>query len=57
MKKEINVGDTKGLVRRTDDLGRIVIPSEYRKQLGIKEQDEVAIFLLEKGMYIEKLEQ
>lgn len=30
---------TTGIVRRVDDLGRVVIPNEIRKTLGIKEND------------------
>ena len=31
--------------RRLDDLGRIVMPIEYRKVLGIKNKDEIDITL------------
>ena len=34
-----------GLVRRVDDLGRIVIPKEIRKQLGIKESDPMELYI------------
>lgn len=34
-----------GIVRRVDDLGRIVIPKEIRKQMGIKELDPVEFFV------------
>ena len=33
-----------GIVRRIDDLGRIVIPREIRKRLGIEEGDPIEIF-------------
>lgn len=33
-----------GIVRRIDDLGRIVIPREIRKQMRIKEGDPLEIF-------------
>lgn len=33
-----------GIVRRVDDLGRIVIPMELRRTLGIKVKDPIAIF-------------
>jgi transcriptional pleiotropic regulator of transition state genes len=34
-----------GIVRKIDDLGRIVIPKEIRKTRGIKEGDPVEIFV------------
>ncbi|NTW28060.1 MAG: AbrB/MazE/SpoVT family DNA-binding domain-containing protein [Coriobacteriia bacterium] len=34
-----------GIVRRVDDLGRIVIPMELRKTLGIKVRDPLAIYV------------
>ena len=33
-----------GIVRRIDDLGRVVIPKEIRKSLGIREGDALEIF-------------
>ena len=33
-----------GVVRRIDDLGRVVIPKEIRKTLKIKDGDSVEIF-------------
>ena len=33
-----------GMFRRTDDLGRVVIPKEIRRNLGIKEGDALEIF-------------
>ena len=34
-----------GIVRRVDDLGRIVLPRELRKVLEINERDELEIFV------------
>lgn len=34
-----------GIVRRIDDLGRVVIPKELRRTLGIKEGDPVEFFV------------
>lgn len=34
-----------GIVRRVDDLGRIVIPMELRRTLGIHVKDPMAIFV------------
>lgn len=36
-----------GIVRRIDDLGRVVIPKEIRRNLGIREGDPLEIFLHE----------
>ena len=43
-----------GIVRRIDDLGRIVIPKEIRGQLKIGEFDPVEIFLSRDGEIILK---
>lgn len=34
-----------GIVRRIDDLGRVVIPREIRRNMGIKEGDPLEIFI------------
>lgn len=34
-----------GIVRRIDDLGRVVIPKEIRRQLGISEGEPFEIYL------------
>ena len=34
-----------GIVRRIDELGRIVIPREIRRSLGIREGDTLEIFV------------
>lgn len=34
-----------GIVRRIDDLGRVVIPKEIRRTLGIEEGDPLEIFV------------
>lgn len=34
-----------GIVRKVDELGRIVIPMELRRTLGIAEKDAVEIFV------------
>ena len=43
-----------GIIRRVDDLGRIVIPKEIRKQLKIGEGDPIEIFLSRDGEIILK---
>lgn len=34
-----------GIIRRIDDLGRIVVPKEIRKQIGIKEGEPLELFI------------
>lgn len=43
-----------GIVRKVDDLGRIVIPKEIRKSLQIREGDLLEIFIDENGVYFYK---
>lgn len=43
-----------GIVRRIDDLGRIVIPKEIRKTLKIREGDPLEIFTDREGMVVLK---
>ena len=37
----------RGIVKRIDKLGRIVVPIEYYKQLGLSREDEVEMFFTE----------
>ncbi|WP_028559056.1 AbrB/MazE/SpoVT family DNA-binding domain-containing protein [Paenibacillus pinihumi] len=43
-----------GIVRRIDDLGRVVIPKETRRVLGMKEGDPVEFYMVEGGIVIRK---
>lgn len=43
-----------GIVRRIDDLGRVVIPKEIRRNMGIKEGDPLEIFTTREGEIILK---
>lgn len=43
-----------GIVRRVDDLGRIVIPKELRCTYGIKEGDPLEIFVSDQGIVFRK---
>lgn len=53
-KIDIKLGDTMGISRKTDVLGRIVIPIEFRKELGIAEEERpwLEMFLINGGIYI-----
>ena len=41
-----------GIIRRVDDLGRITIPKEVRRSLGIKEGDPLELFTTREGEII-----
>ena len=43
-----------GIIRRIDDLGRVVIPREIRKQLLIKEGDQLEIFVNKDEIILKK---
>ncbi len=43
-----------GIVRRIDELGRVVIPKEIRKTLRIKESDPLEIFTDKESLVIKK---
>lgn len=47
------MGDT-GIVRRVDDLGRIVIPMELRRTLGINVKDPMSISVTGEKIILEK---
>lgn len=41
-----------GIVRRIDDLGRVVIPKEIRRNFHIREGDPMEIYMSEDGKYV-----
>ncbi|TYS60671.1 AbrB/MazE/SpoVT family DNA-binding domain-containing protein [Bacillus infantis] len=43
-----------GIVRKTDELGRIVIPKEIRRVLGIEIKDPIEIFVAEDQIIFQK---
>ena len=45
---------TTGIIRRIDDLGRIVIPKELRKTLRIKNGDSLEIFVDNEDIILKK---
>lgn len=48
------IGIKTGIVRRLDDLGRIMIPKEIRRQLCLKENDPFEFYICNDGIYIRK---
>ena len=45
---------TSGIVRNVDDLGRVVVPKELRRRMGIENGDAVEIYGEENRIIIEK---
>ena len=43
-----------GIIRKVDELGRIVLPIEIRRTLGIKEKDALEIFTDEGRIILQK---
>ena len=45
-----------GIVRKIDELGRIVLPMELRRTLGIHKEDPVEIFVDDSNIILRKYE-
>ena len=45
-----------GIIRKLDDLGRIVLPIEFRRTLDIAERDEIEIFMENDRIILQKFE-
>ena len=45
-----------GIVRKIDELGRIVLPMELRRTLGIHKEDPVEIFVDDNNIILRKYE-
>lgn len=45
-----------GIVRKIDELGRLVLPIEIRKQMDIKEKDSIEIFVDDGKIILKKYE-
>ena len=45
-----------GIVRKVDELGRIVLPIEIRRTLDIVEKDELEIFVENERIVLQKFE-
>lgn len=43
-----------GIIRKVDELGRIVLPKEIRKTLGIKDGEDLEIYIKDKVIYLQK---
>lgn len=47
---------TTGIIRKVDDLGRIVLPIELRRMLDIAERDEMEIYVENDSIILQKYE-
>jgi len=45
-----------GVIRRVDELGRVVIPIEIRNKFGIDEKDQIEIFVDGANIVLKKFE-
>jgi len=45
-----------GIIRKVDELGRIVLPIEIRRTLDIEERDELEIFMDNDQIVLQKFE-
>lgn len=46
-----------GITKKIDNVGRIVIPINYRERLDLQYDDIVEIYLLDDGIFIKKIEE
>ena len=56
IKGECVVMKSTGIVRKVDELGRIVIPIELRRTMGIEEKDSLEIYIDEEKIILKKYE-
>ena len=52
--REMAAVKSTGIVRKVDDLGRVVMPIELRRTLGIKEKDALEIFIDGENIILQK---
>ena len=53
LRKDGGIKNT-GIVRKVDELGRIVLPIELRRTLGIEEKDRIEIFVEGESVILRK---
>ena len=54
--KGVAIMKSTGIIRKVDDLGRIVLPIELRRVLDIAERDELEIFMENDRIILQKYE-
>ena len=55
-RKELAEMKSTGIIRKVDDLGRIVLPIELRRTLDIAERDEIEIYMENDRIILQKFE-
>jgi transcriptional pleiotropic regulator of transition state genes len=56
LRKGETIMKSTGIVRRIDDLGRVVLPMELRRTLGIKERDALEVYVEGPTIVLKKYE-
>lgn len=51
---KIDLGNTRGVKRKVDNLGRITLPKDFRDELKITNRSNLYVHLLPDGIYISK---
>ena len=54
--RELAAMKSTGIIRKVDELGRIVLPIELRRTLDIEERDELEIFMENDRIILQKFE-
>ena len=54
--KELEIMKSTGIIRKVDELGRIVLPIELRRTLDISEHDEMEIYIENDQIILKKYE-
>jgi len=49
---DIQKTDLRGMVRRVDNLGRILVPKEYRRELGLEKDSRIELTILSDGLLV-----
>ena len=56
IKKGAKIMKSTGIVRKLDELGRITLPIELRRTLGVEERDPLEIYVEEERIILQKYE-
>lgn len=51
---QLKIMKTTGMIRKVDELGRVVIPIELRRTLGIQEKDPIEIYVEDDQIVLQK---